>query len=193
MYRLLIGGGLSGSNDLLGDLVAKARQGARGETGARELLERENEMRLMKKSKTIIVGAAIAGLASTGIAYAYWTTSGTGSATATTGTVVGITVNETTSATNLYPGGPAQPLAGTFTNTNAGAVYVASVTAALGTLPGTCVPADFTIAGSAPVGANVASGTGVGTWSGLTIKMNNTLVSQDGCKAASIPLVLTSN
>jgi hypothetical protein len=29
-------GGLSGSNDLLGDLVAKARQGARGETGALE-------------------------------------------------------------------------------------------------------------------------------------------------------------
>src|SRR5450631_3844096 len=112
LTQKLPNGGLSGSNDLLGDLVAKARQGARGETGARELLEMENEMRLMKKSKTIIACAAIAGLASTGVAYAYWTTSGTGSATATTGTVVGITVNETTSATNLYPGGPAQPLAG---------------------------------------------------------------------------------
>ncbi len=34
-------GAMSGSNDLSGDLVAKARQGARGETGAHELLERE--------------------------------------------------------------------------------------------------------------------------------------------------------
>jgi len=34
-------GATSGSDDLLGDLVAKARQGARGETGAHELLERE--------------------------------------------------------------------------------------------------------------------------------------------------------
>src|ERR1039458_4441914 len=131
-------------------------------------------MRLTKKSKTIIAGAAIVGLSSAGVAYPSWPPSGTGSATATTGTVVGITVNETTNATNLYPGGPAQPLAGTFTNTNAGAVYVASVTAALGTLPTGCLPADFTIAGTALVGANVASGTGVGSWSGLTIKMNNT-------------------
>jgi hypothetical protein len=150
-------------------------------------------MRLTKKPKAIIVGAAIVGLASAGVAYAYWTTSGTGSATATTGTVVGITVNETTSATNLYPGGPAQPLAGNFNNSNAGAVYVASVTAALGTLPTGCLPADFTIAGTALVGANVASGTGVGSWSGLTIAMNNTGVSQNACKASSIPLVLTSN
>jgi hypothetical protein len=150
-------------------------------------------MRLTKKPKAIIVGAAIVGLASAGVAYAYWTTSGTGSATATTGTVVGITVNETTSATNLYPGRPAQPLAGNFNNSNAGAVYVASVTAALGTLPTGCLPADFTIAGTALVGANVASGTGVGSWSGLTIAMNNTGVSQNACKASSIPLVLTSN
>ena len=106
---------------------------------------------------------------------------------------MGITVNATTSATNLYPGGPAQPLAGNFNNSNAGAVYVASVTAALGTLPTGCLPADFTIAGTALVGANVASGTGVGSWSGLTITMNNTGVSQNACKAASIPLVLTSN
>lgn len=150
-------------------------------------------MRLTKKSKTINAGAAIAGLASAGVAYAYWTTSGTGSATATTGTVVGITVIETTSATNLYPGGPAQPLAGNFNNGNAGAVYVASVHAALGTLPTGCLPADFTIAGTATVNANVAAGTAVGSWSGLNIAMNNTGVTQDACKSASIPLVLTSN
>ena len=150
-------------------------------------------MRFTKKPRTIIAGAAVVGVASAGVAYAYWTTSGTGSGTATTGTVVGITVNETTNATNLYPGGPAQPLAGNFNNGNAGAVYVASVTAALGTLPTGCLPADFTIAGTATVNANVASGTGVGTWSGLTITMNNTVVSQNACKAASIPLVLTSN
>jgi hypothetical protein len=183
---------LSGSNDLLGDLVAKARQGARGETGARELLEREKRMRLTKKSK-IIALAAILGLTSSGVAYGYWTTSGTGSTTTTTGNVVGVTVNETTSVTNLYPGGPAQPLAGNFDNGNAGAVYVTSVTAALGTLPTGCLPADFTIGGLANVGAKVAAGAGKGSWSGLTITMNNTGVSQNGCKASSIPLVLTSN
>jgi hypothetical protein len=150
-------------------------------------------MRFTKKSRTIMAGAAVVGLASAGVAYAYWTTSGTGSGTATTGTVVGITVIETISATNLYPGGPAQPIAGNFNNSNAGAVYVASVTAALGTLPTGCLAADFTIAGTALVNANVAAGTGVGSWSGLTITMNNTGVSQNACKASTIPLVLTSN
>jgi hypothetical protein len=55
---------LSGSNDLLGDLVAKARQGARGETGAHGLLEGENDMRLAKKPRT---NATIADLASPGV------------------------------------------------------------------------------------------------------------------------------
>jgi hypothetical protein len=106
---------------------------------------------------------------------------------------VAITVNQTTTIAGLYPGGPAQTISGTFTNANAGAVYVAAVTAALGTLPGGCLPADFTIAGTATVNANVASGTGVGAWTGLTIAMNNTVVSQNACKASTIPLVLTSN
>ena len=150
-------------------------------------------MRFTKKSRTIIAGAAVVGFVSAGVAYAYWTTSGTGSGTAATGTVVGITVNQTTSPTGLYPGGPAQPIAGNFDNSNSGAVYVASVSAALGTLPTGCLPADFTIAGTALVNANVAAGTGVGSWSGLTITMNNTGVSQNACKASSIPLVLTSS
>lgn len=149
-------------------------------------------MHLLKSKKKIIAltaGMLVVG----GGAYAYWTTTGTGSGSAATGTVVGITVNQTTTVAGLYPGGPAETMSGTFTNTNSGAVYVAGVTAALGTLPGGCVPADFTIAGTATVNANIPSGTGVGSWTGLTIAMNNTSVSQDGCKASTIPLVLTSN
>jgi Camelysin metallo-endopeptidase len=149
-------------------------------------------MRLLKSKKKIIAltaGMLVVG----GGAYAYWTTTGTGSGSAATGTVVGITVNQTTTVAGLYPGGPAQTISGTFTNTNSGAVYVTAVTAALGTLPGGCLPADFTIAGGATVNANVPSGTGVGSWTGLTIVMNNTAVSQNACKASTIPLVLTSD
>jgi len=158
-----------------------------------ELLERENAMRLKKKSKMIIAVAAIAGIASSGVAYGYWTNAGTGSGTATTGTNVPITVYQTSSVTALYPGGPTQTLSGDFNNTNAGATYVSSVSAALGTLPSGCVAADFTIAGTATVNANVVSGNHVGTWSGLTIQMNNTGVNQNACKISTIPLVLSSN
>lgn len=148
-------------------------------------------MRLTKKSKTIIAAAFI-GLASSSVAYGYWTTTGSGSSAATSGNVSSITVNQTSSVAGLYPGGPAQPLSGNFNNGNAGAVWVTAVTAALGTLPSGCLPADFTISGTATVGANVPAGTG-GAWSGLSITMNNTSVSQDACKAKSIPLVLTSS
>jgi len=70
--------------------------------------------------------------------------------------------------------------------------HVTSVSAVLGTLPAGCVAADFTIAGTALVGADVASGSGVGAWSGLTIKMNNTGLNQDLCKLSTVPLVLSS-
>lgn len=148
---------------------------------------------LSKKSKTIIAGAAIAGFASAGGAYAYWTNSGTGTGTAATGTNVGITVYQTSTVAGLYPGGPALDLVGDFKNTNAGNTYVTAVTATLGTLPSGCVAADFTIGGTAPVNADVIPGNHVGAWSGLTIKMNNTAVSQDGCKISTIPLVLASS
>ena len=150
-------------------------------------------MRKLNKKTKIIAAAAVIGLAGSGAAYSYWTVTGSGSANATTGTVAPITVNQTASLTGLYPGGPAVTLGGTFNNTNAGAVWVATVSAALGTLPAGCVAADFTITGSAVVGANIPNGSPSGAWSGGTIKMNNTASNQDGCKSATIPLVLTSN
>lgn len=148
---------------------------------------------LNKKSKRVIIVAAIVGLASAGAAYSYWSVAGSGSTSAGTGTVSPITVNQTSTLTGLYPGGPAVTLSGTFNNGNPGAVYVTAVTAALGTLPGSCLAADFTIGGTATVNANIASGATSGAWTGLTIQMNNTGVNQNGCKASTIPLVLTSN
>ena len=73
-------------------------------------------MRLTKKSKKILAGAAIISFASAGGAYAYWTNSGSGSGTATTGTNVAVTVNQTSSISGMYPGQAAQTLAGDFTN-----------------------------------------------------------------------------
>jgi hypothetical protein len=149
----------------------------------------------MRKSTkiTAVLGGVALTVATAGAAYAYWTTSGSGNGSAATGTVVGITVNQTNTVADLYPGGPPQPLSGDFDNSNAGSVYVASVSAVLGTLPAGCVAADFTIAGTAPVNALVPSGSAQGSWSGLTIKMNDTGVSQNTCKSSTIPLTLSSN
>ena len=146
-----------------------------------------------KKAAAVGVTAGLVlGLA--GGAFAFWTQGGSGTGSATTGTTATITVNETTSATDLYPGGPAQALAGNFDNPNAGTTHIGAVTAAVDNahLPSGCVAADFTVnnAGTTNSGT-LAQGTGVGSWSGITIKMNETGVNQDACKTASIPLTYT--
>src|SRR5262249_5268878 len=102
-----------------------------------------------------------------------------------------VTVNLSTSITNMYPGMTPITLSGNFDNPNSGAVKVGSVTAALGTLPTGCVAADFTLGGTAAVNASIASGNGVGSWTGLTVTMNNTGSNQDACKGAPIPLTFS--
>jgi len=157
-------------------------------------------MRLTKKSKKILVVAAIIGLVSAGGAYAYWTNSGTGTGTAATGTNVPVTVNQTSTITGLYPGQAAQTLSGDFTNPNAGNTYVTAVTATGYTIDATHVTAGCTVAGAhytlggtAPVGADVITGANKGSWTGLTIRMNNLGTNQDFCKGATVTVTYASS
>jgi hypothetical protein len=152
---------------------------------------------MRRPTKKIIVAlAGVAALvAGAGGAYAYWTAGGTGTGTAATGTSSAITVNQTSTITGLHPGDAAQTLSGNFTNGGTSPVYVTSVSVTVsGTSAGAgCTAADYTIAGSAPVGAEVAPGTG-GAWTGLTIKFNNDpLRNQDACKLATVNLAYTSS
>ncbi|WP_346386393.1 hypothetical protein [Nocardioides sp.] len=147
----------------------------------------------MKKRSTI--GLAVVSMLALSIgAYAYWTNSGTGTGSAATGTTAGITVNQTSVVSGLYPGSPAQALSGNFDNGNAGPIHVASVT---GTVTSTgavgCSPADFVVSGSPAANVQeVPSGTGVGSWSGLSVAMTNTAANQDACKNATLTISYTS-
>ncbi len=138
------------------------------------------------------VGVAILLLCG-GIASAFWTAAGSGNGEVGAGDVVGITVNLDTVVTGLYPGGPEVTLSGTFDNSNSGPVRVATVTAVFGTFASGCLAADFTIGGSATVGADIPTGNAQGSWTGLNIKMNNTEINQDPCKLSTIPLTFTSD
>ena len=148
---------------------------------------------LSKKSKTIIAGAAIAGLASAGGAYAYWTTTGSGTGAATNASSNGVIVLHGTYAGGLTP---AATRAVTFTADNAGtsSLYVGDITlASVTTDKPSCVVADFTM----PV---VTSNTTVPATSSLfalngagTLTFADTAANQDGCKGAVVTLHLTSN
>ena len=190
---------MSGSYDLLGDLVAEAQQGARGETGALELLERETEMRnLSKKAKTIIAGAAIAGLASTGVAYAYWTTTGSGSGTAATAvgdTVPAFSVTGAVPA-KMFPGDALQTITATVKNVGTENYKLQMLTAWVDTSSLACDGSNFLINGAAaPIYAGgavsldigpidlIPTGTATKTY---TIQFNNKGTEQNSCKNVDV-------
>lgn len=142
---------------------------------------------------TVVVAVALLGIA--GGAFAYWTNTGSGTGSATTGTTASITVNQTSTVTALAPGGTAQALSGNFDNPNSSPIYVTSVTAVVSSTDKVgCGATDYTIAGTAPVAAQVAAGTSVGSWSGLTIQFNNKSgTNQDACKNAAVTITYTAN
>ncbi len=149
---------------------------------------------MRKISKSVVI--AVVGLVvAAGVAFAYWTTTGSGSGATTTGTVVPVTVNQTSTITGLAPGLAAQTLSGTFDNSNPGPVYISSVNVTVtGTNKTGCDATDFTIAGNALVNAEIPSGNGVGSWTGLTVQFKNKVaVNQDACKNATVTLAYTSS
>lgn len=106
--------------------------------------------------------------------------------------------------TGLVPGGSAVTLAGDFTNPNTSPVKVAAVTVAFratnpitladGTTPATgCTTDDYTLGGTSTIGPELAPNATGGSWTGLTIAMNNLGTNQDGCKNAVVHLTYSSS
>jgi hypothetical protein len=151
-----------------------------------------------KRFTAIAVGTAVL-LAIGGGAYAYWTLSGSGTGSATTGTVSGsITVHQTSTVTNLRPGGTPQTLSGNFDNSDASPVYVTSVTVSIASvvpLSGTCDASDYTLTNATmTVAAQIPSGSAQGAWTGATIAFNNkAAVNQNDCQGATVNLAYAAN
>ena len=155
--------------------------------------------RFTRKSKIAFITAAVV-LLTGGVAFAYWTTGGSGSGTASTSNgLSSLTAVQTSTVTAMGPGDSAQTLSGNFNNSNSGPVYVATVTASIasvtkagGAPAGTCDATDYTLASAVmTVNAEVPAGTGTGAWSGATIKFNNKATNQDACKGATVNLAYT--
>jgi hypothetical protein len=153
-----------------------------------------------RRRRTAVAAVTAVMLVGGGAAFAYWSATGTGSGTGTTGTTAPVTVVQTSTITDLRPGGTAQALTGNFTNPNTGPAYVTSVTAsitvvkAVGAPAGTCDASDYTLTGSPmTVNLDVPAGTGKGAWTGATVAFNNKPTNQDACKNAAVTFNYTSN
>jgi len=149
-----------------------------------------------KRRRFLILALLVVGVIAATSAYAFWTSGGSGSGNAATGTTANVTVNQTGAAiTGLYPGGAAKPLAGNFDNPNTGPVTISSVTGNVtGTSSASCGAANFAITGSSVIGGGgvVPAGTGVGSWNGLSIQMLETGVDQDACKNVTVNIAYTA-
>jgi hypothetical protein len=129
-----------------------------------------------------------------GVAFAYWTSSGTGTGEAQTGTSSALEVEggETTDAA-LTPGGPSQSIPFTVTNTSSGTQDFSSVVVTVANADGSawtavpgCSAADYSV--GTPV-VTYGPIDGEGTRSGtVSLSMVNRPVNQDACKTVTVPL-----
>ncbi len=153
----------------------------------------------LTKKRAIVAAVTVGMLAVAAGAFAYFSTTGSGTATATVGSSTAVTLHGTVSG-NLYPGSSSTV---TFTVDN-----TSSATQRVGTITLTKVQPDAghstcstTITGEkpdftmAPVAVNKTYGTGNGqavTPTG-SLTMNETGANQDACQGATLTLTLASN
>lgn len=151
-----------------------------------------------KKRLTVIVVTAALILLGGGAAFAYWTSTGTGSGSATTGTSEDFVVDSGTATGGpLTPGGPSQTVPISVTNPGSGVQNLASVIVTVANDDGTawtavpgCSADDYTV--GTPVftyGPIAPSGVLNGS---VTITMDETGISQDACKNAIVPLYIVA-
>lgn len=148
-------------------------------------------MRINKKSVVAAVAVTSVVALGGGAAYAFWTTSGSGTGSAGVGADAAITVVQTSGVSGLGPGSPAQNLSGTFTNPNNYPVTATNLTASV-TATGNagCDAADFLIGGTASLPTSVAVDD-TSVWSGLNVSMTNTAANQNACKNATLTISYT--
>lgn len=159
--------------------------------------------KLSKKTTAIIAGSALV-LGTGGVAYAYWSTTGTGSGTATTTAgVAGQLTFAQTAITPMYPGDAEQVLTVAVTNTANESAYVSGVKAFITTDQPGCTGADFLLGGTS--GHSDLATAKPMTWSAVdlgadssanatsTVQFNNTAANQDDCKSADVTINYVAN
>ena len=151
---------------------------------------------LSMKSKLVVIGAAAGTLAMSGVAYAYWTTQGTGTGSATAGNTVTadrIELSQVGTLTGFYPGSTAQSVMVKAHNPAAFSQKVGNVTVTVGAV-GSCAADNWTVVDSADsFGTLIAGATSAAEGQAVaTIQLRESGSNQDACKGVSPVLTFTS-
>ena len=134
-----------------------------------------------------------------GGAYAYFTTSGTGTGTASVGTSSAVTLHATVTGT-LYPGA-SSPVSFTVDNPSSGKQRVGTISLSSITVDASHSECSTVITGGNPdftmpavaVNAQFGSGNGQAVTPAGTLTMNDTGVNQDACQGATLTLHVANN
>jgi hypothetical protein len=150
--------------------------------------------------KRSLVLALVAALAISAAAIAYWTTSGTGAGSATSGTHLNTTVTQVGTIAGLVPGGTAQQIGFKINNSKTTPQYVRTVAVAITsikdatntTVVSGCTTDDFTLVQPTAINLDLPSGDSTFSPSGATLAMNNLATDQDACKDVTVNLSFTA-
>jgi hypothetical protein len=153
----------------------------------------------MTRKNTFAALGCIVALGATGAAFAYFTSSGSGTGTAAVGSSSAVTLNATISS-NLYPGS-SSPVSLTVDNPSSGSQRVGTVTLASISVDSGHSACSTAISGGNPDFAMPAvnvnkvfpPGNGQSVTPTGTLTMNETGVNQDACQGAALTLHLTNN
>jgi hypothetical protein len=151
------------------------------------------------KKTTSIAAAALLTVGIAGGAYAYWTSLGSGTGSASTGTSTSWAVTtDAATGSPLTPGGPTQTVTFHVKNDNSGVQHLTAVAVTVANADGTpwtavtgCSAADYTVGAPVVTAGDVVSGATVnGT---VTVTMANLSSNQNGCKNAVVPLYVSAS
>jgi hypothetical protein len=162
-------------------------------------------MRKFTKKQYLVAGVAALVIAGTaGTALAYWTSTGSGSGSATTGSdTSSLAITDLSTPSNLAPGVTAGAVTFTVTNSGTSSAHVNQVTISLVSISGAgtdagkpaCTTADYTLSNPVQtVNQTIApSGHFDASASTATLGFNSTAANQDNCQGATVNLAYASN
>jgi hypothetical protein len=154
--------------------------------------------------RRVIIAGATAGavLLTGGVAYAFWSSSGTTAGAAdVAANAATLTVTQVGSPTGLFPGGSPVGIVAKVDNTGGTDIQLTDVTVTvtdvvngLGASIGAgCPTTDFAIADTAYAGELIVAGGTSGNETVATIRLRETGTNQDACKGARVVLNLAAN
>lgn len=159
-------------------------------------------MRLTRTRRIIIAGAtAGAVLLTGGVAFAFWSSTGTTAGAAEVAAdATELTVTQIGTPSGLFPGGPAANIVAKVDNPSATDILLDDVTVTVtgvvdsgGAAVAGCLTADFVIEDTVYAGELILAGDTTGNQTVSTIRLVNTAANQDPCKGASVVLSLVAS